>query len=191
MTPPPEHDETPSQSVESDWNWRARSCSTCSSAQHSPTRPNRKSTVSVLSSKKAQTFTKLQQQICVQCIKDFREDSQWSVLNIWLRIIQNTVLSLVSQLQCSCVSSMRSPTALHSHPGLFKWTRANIKNVSLAVLNPNGMRSRRSKICFFISFLKQLFCKQDNNYQTVIRTERVTVRNKWQKTCSWVTQSSI
>lgn len=67
------------------------------------------------------------------------------------------------------------------HPGVL--TRANIKNVSLAVLKPNGMRSRSGKIRFFISCLKQVFCKQDSNDQTVIQAEPFTLRNTWQSTC--------
>lgn len=66
------------------------------------------------------------------------------------------------------------------HPGML--TRANIKNVSLAVLKPNAMRSRSGKIRFFISFLKQVFCKQDSNDQTVIQAEPFTLRNTWQST---------
>lgn len=38
-----------------------------------------------------------------------------------------------------------------------------ITQESVVVLNHNGMSSRSDKICFLISFLKQVVCKQNSN----------------------------
>lgn len=67
---------------------------------------------------------------------------------------------------------MNLPNALHTHSErfhleMFEVTRANITTVSLVILKPNGMRSRSDKIRFFISFFKQVVCKQDSDYQSV------------------------